>query len=244
MHAGRPLWRLLRIALAFAALPACGEGLYSRSGDPTSADTGVPEGLPPALDTAPLPRPDASPEADEGNETPAAPSVDANACSTDANSAGCSPAIDTSSMTVKAGTAGVLEFGAARVLVRSMTFDENVQLTITVVDPPGAGPVGKTFEVRQTPIDAHASIALRFQVTLNPTQAVIPDQYRLANFKPRDPVGLWVAPTGQLHDAAAGTLTADFYGLDKGPVVFALLHVCTDVSMCGQLQTCMAQLCQ
>ncbi|HVR64073.1 MAG TPA: hypothetical protein VMU50_19375 [Polyangia bacterium] len=146
---------------------------------------------------------------------------------------------------MKAGGAAVGQIGSGTVLVPSMSFDQEVTLTLQAVAPPIPGPLDSTtYRIEQAPLMVRSRNPLRFQVALDANQQPVAADLRLAKYMDKQPTGFWVAVTGQTYDDAHHALGADFFNLDQGPIVFGVLRACADRSMCASLQTCSSRLCQ
>ncbi|HEY2903946.1 MAG TPA: hypothetical protein VGL59_25390 [Polyangia bacterium] len=147
-------------------------------------------------------------------------------------------------MPVKAGASAVGQLGDGTLTVPSMSFDQDVVLTLQAAAAPIPGPIGQVFRLEQNPIGVHSRNALHFALDLAPDQQTIAVELRLATYKDKAPTGLWVAVPKQAYDPTTHTIAADFFGLDSGPLYFGILRFCTQRSACDAIQVCSGQLCQ
>ena len=213
-------------ALATVALPVlagCGEGLVTRPRASAPTDSGQPPG--PPAGAAPL----------DGGPADAEP----------ADALAETAPVPTASVPVKAGASATGQIGNGTVVVPSMSFDQNVTLTLKAVAPPIPGPLdGTAYRIEQAPLMVRSRNPLRFQMALSADQQTVAADLRLAKYMDKQPIGFWVAVTGQTYNDADHTLGADFFNLDEGPIFFGVLRACTDRSMCTSLQACSSRLCQ
>ncbi|MEA2697134.1 MAG: hypothetical protein QOI66_1405, partial [Myxococcales bacterium] len=146
---------------------------------------------------------------------------------------------------VKAGAAAVGELAPAKLTVPSNSYDQDVVVTMQAWAPATAGPIGAVYRLEQSPALVHSRNALHFELQLSADQQPMAAQLRLATLKdvPPDPA-FWYATTGQQYDAATHTLSADFFGLDRGPVFFTILRACATKNECATPTTCSSALCQ
>ncbi|HXI59404.1 MAG TPA: hypothetical protein VNO55_25230 [Polyangia bacterium] len=150
----------------------------------------------------------------------------------------------TRSLDIKAGTDGVLQLDQGTVTVRSMSFDEEVVLTIALADPSMLGRIDKAYRVSLQPAGVHSRNAIRLAVNLDAASDAMHDQFKLGIYQARVPVGLWTAAVGQQYDAPSHTAWVDVSSLDKEPVTFALLRTCAADRDCDIRQNCTSALCQ
>ncbi|MEA2697308.1 MAG: hypothetical protein QOI66_1579 [Myxococcales bacterium] len=218
--------------LGLAVLTGCGQGIFTRSRSAAGWDAGAPDRGGPAVDVSP----EAAPPADGGsNGSDGAVGQDVSAVG---------DALTVSSLDIKAGTDGVLQLDQGTVTIRSMSFDQDVVLTMEIADVTMLGRIDKAYRVSLQPVGAHSRNAIRLAVTLDAASDAVHDQFKLAIYQARVPVGLWTAALGQQYDPVSHTVWADVSGLDKEPVTFALLRTCTTDLNCNPRQNCTSDLCQ
>jgi hypothetical protein len=148
------------------------------------------------------------------------------------------------SLDIKAGSDGVLQLDQGTVTVRSMSFDEDVVLTIALADATMLGRIDKAYRVSLQPVGVHSRNAIRLAVSLDAVSDAIHDQFKLGIYQARVPVGLWTAAVGQQYDATSHTAWVDVSSLDREPVTFALLRICSTDLNCNVRQNCTSNLCQ
>jgi hypothetical protein len=221
MRGGLAAFRTAAICSLLGPFLGCGQGIFTRSRAMADMDGAVSDvGGPP------------------GDFSSDATSPDGGAADTigDASLA--------RSMTITAGKDGVLQLDEGIVTVRSMSFDQDVVVTIEATDSPTLGPVGASYRASLEPVGAHSRNAIQLALRLDAVTDASHDQFRLATYQVRAPVGLWTAAPGQQYNAVDHTLTADFTGLDKESITFALLRSCINNGVCSSRETCNANLCQ
>jgi hypothetical protein len=205
----------------------CGDGLYTRGVLPPGADAGASPEAPPA-DVGNLPG-DLAADLGSPGETP--------------GDSGSPLAVNT--VPIKAGAAAVGELAPARLIVLSNSYDQDIVVTMQAWAPTTSGPIGAVYRLEQSPALVHSRNPLRFELQLSADQQPMAADLRLATLKdvPPDPA-FWYATTGQQYDAATHTLSADFFGLDRGPVFFSILRACATKTECATPTTCSSMLCQ
>jgi hypothetical protein len=205
----------------------CGDGLYTHSVVPRGGDAGAQDLASPA---------------DSGN-LPGDGAVDMGSPGDLTGDSGSPLAVST--VEIKAGAAAVGELAPAKLTVPSNSYDQDVVVTMQAWAPATAGPIGAIYRLEQSPALVHSRNPLHFELQLSADQQPMAAELRLATLKdlPPDPA-FWYAVTGQQYDAATHILSADFFGLDRGPVFFTILRACADKTACSTPATCSSMLCQ
>ncbi|HET6284900.1 MAG TPA: hypothetical protein VFH73_28345 [Polyangia bacterium] len=148
------------------------------------------------------------------------------------------------SLNIAAGADGILQLETGVVTVRSMSFDQDVVVTIEIADSSAVGPIGRAYRVSVQPVGAHSRNPIRLALTLDAVTESMRDQIKLSTYQVRVPVGIWLAAPGQQYNAADHTLWAEFTSLDTAPITFAILRTCANNLACDQRQNCNTNLCQ
>lgn len=221
----RRRWPITFAVVTFAT--GCGDGLYTHGVMPPEVDGGASPDTPPA----------------EVGNLPSDGAADRGAPGDAPGDSGSPLAVNT--VPIKAGAAAVGELAPARLIVLSNSYDQDVVVTMQAWAPSAPGPIGAVYRLEQSPALVHSRNPLHFELQLSADQQPMAADLRLATLKdvPPDPA-FWYATTGQQYDAATHTLSADFFGLDRGPVFFTILRACATKTECATPTTCSSALCQ